>query len=280
MKRRRSRRLAIQGQHEVTEFIGELGDAAAAVGEIHTAAQNAGRRAGLKGDGYIGTKVSQLAGSAADLANLAIEWPVTTTIGTMLAYQTAAGLLITDTQRDRERTANRVDFAKQGMAELTRRLNQNDPTEEARRTLILDFFRCVNAHPNEMMFTKDMIFQLDTELQAYQAQLLTPTERRAQLDILQAAIDSATTSINALFGSTFLAARSAVRGVGSAVSRRSSAFSSFLFGGSLPVDAAAADPLVDTGTPTTLFATAIAVQVAIFQRNFPYDGAPHEADLQ
>lgn len=280
MKRRRSRRLAIQGQHEVTEFIGELGDAAAAVGEIHTAAQNAGRRAGLKGDGYIGTKVSQLAGSAADLANLAIDWPVTTTIGTMLAYQTAAGLLITDTQRDRKRIANRVDFARQGMAELTRQLHNS---QNNKRTLILDFFRCVNAHPQEMTFTKDMIYQLDsTMLQNSAPKLLTSEQRQQYMHILNAAIDTVTTQIYDWFAKPLEGVRSIANTASSTASSAFSMFNQAVRGGPTAVDASATNNSAtnNSASPTdNLFQTTMDVQVAIFNRNYPYAEAPFDSDL-
>ena len=86
--------------------------------EATAAAKSVARRTGLSGDGYVGKAVAQLTASANDAVNLAVEYPITATVGTLLAYQTASGLLEPSSRRELVRQDNKAEFTNVGMLKL------------------------------------------------------------------------------------------------------------------------------------------------------------------
>jgi hypothetical protein len=104
--------------------------------------------------------LSKASQAAESMVNLALDYPITSTAGTMLAYQTISGLLGDNEKQLRMQRKNRRNFTTNGLSKLSALLRQSLSDTEKKKVLIR-FFKFIFTYPELILFSQDQIISLD-----------------------------------------------------------------------------------------------------------------------
>ena len=274
MKRRRSRRQSVPGAKQVRELAGEVGDAVVLADEATAAAKSVARRTGLSGDGYIGKAVAQLTASANDAVNLAVEYPITATVGTLLAYQTASGLLEPSSRRELVRQDNKAEFTNVGMLKLSELLRQHASDQSQCKTCLIRFFKCIHTHPDDVYFTRQKMIELDNLVRPYNIYLLTPEQRTENSSYLGSVNDRVGNYFVSQFGA--IAPFAKVKAAAARWKKESQSQWRKLFVSQRPPPVDASAGVVDD---TDRLDRELDLHAKLFQRYFPWESAGQEHSL-